>query len=422
MILKIGSKGTVVKEIQSLLVQIGYNPGPIDGYYGTKTFKAVRSFQKDNNLTPDGIIGPNTYTVLEKFLKGYDIYYVQKGDTLWKIARNYYTTVGKIIAANPGIDPDNLYIGQRLTIPYGIDLIDTKIDYTYEILKRDIEGLKARYPFIEVGVVGKSVLGKNLYYIRLGTGKNEVFYNAAHHALEWITSPLLMKFTENFLKSYTDGKILRGYNLDQIWKESSIYIMPMVNPDGVNLVLNGLDPSFPYYNNLIKWNKGSKDFSKVWQANIRGVDLNHNYPAKWQEGKEAEEALGIYGPGPTRYSGPAPLSEPETQAVVNFVKQHDFRLTLAYHSQGQEIYWDFENMASAEARKIGEAFAKATGYELAQTYGITSYSGFKDWFILEYRKPGYTFEVGLGKNPLPIEQFPMIYQNNEEALLLASII
>ena len=77
----------------------------------------------------------------------------------------------------------------------------------------DIDGLEARYPFIETGVAGKSVLGKNLYYIRLGEGPNEVHYNGAHHALEWITTPLLMKFIENFCNAYSLGYSIRGYNV-----------------------------------------------------------------------------------------------------------------------------------------------------------------------------------------------------------------
>ena len=224
-ILKVGSKGTDVMEIQSLLKKIGYNPGPIDGDFGQQTKNAVIQFQRDNGLDPDGIIGPQTYTVLDVLLRGYDEYYVQPGDTLWKIARDYYTTLNKVIAANPGVNPYQLQIGQRIIVPYGIDVVDTDIDYTYEIMERDIAGLKARYPFIEVGVAGESVLGKKLYYIKLGDGPNQVFYNGAHHSLEWITTPLLMKFTENFLKSYTDGKNIRGYDLEQIWDNSSIYII-----------------------------------------------------------------------------------------------------------------------------------------------------------------------------------------------------
>ncbi len=421
-ILKVGSKGTDVMEIQSLLKKIGYNPGPIDGDFGQQTKNAVIQFQRDNGLDPDGIIGPQTYTVLDVLLRGYDEYYVQPGDTLWKIARDYYTTLNKVIAANPGVNPYQLQIGQRIIVPYGIDVVDTDIDYTYEIMERDIAGLKARYPFIEVGVAGESVLGKKLYYIKLGDGPNQVFYNGAHHSLEWITTPLLMKFTENFLKSYTDGKNIRGYDLEQIWDNSSIYIMPMVNPDGVDLVLDGLSTDNPYYNELIDWNNGSSDFSQVWQANIRGVDLNHNYPARWDESKEREIAMGITGPGPTRYGGPFPLSEPETETVTEFVKNHNFRLVLAYHTQGEVIFWQFEDLQPPVAKTIGDMFSKASGYRLAEITGIGAYAGMKDWFIQEYRRPGYTIEAGLGKNPLPISQFDKIYNDNEELLLLASIV
>lgn len=421
-VLEIGSQGTDVMEIQSLLKKIGYNPGPIDGYYGPKTRDAVISFQKDNNLSPDGIIRPQTYNLINVLLRGYDDYYIQPGDTLWQIARNYYTTVNKIVTANPGINPYQLQIGQKIIVPFGIDVVDTDIDYTYEIMERDIEGLKVRYPFIEVGVAGESVLGRKLYYIRLGEGPNQVFYNGAHHSLEWITSPLLMKFTENFLKSYTDGKNIRGYDLEKIWNESSIYIVPMVNPDGVDLVLNGLSRDNPYYNELIRWNNGSTDFSKVWQANNKGVDLNHNYPARWQESKDAEIALGIVGPGPTRYGGPFPLSEPETEAITEFVKEHDFRLVLAYHTQGEVIFWQFDNLQPPEAKRIGEMFSNVSGYRLGEVYGIASYAGMKDWFIQEYRRPGYTIEAGKGKNPLPISQFDKIYNDNEEILLLASVV
>lgn len=421
-VLRLGSQGTDVMEIQSLLKKIGYNPGPIDGYYGTRTKDAVIAFQRDNNLTADGIIGPQTYKIIDILLRGYDNYYIQPGDTLWQIARKYYTTVNKIVTANPGINPYQLQIGQMIIVPYGIDIVDTNIDYTYEIMERDIEGLKARYPFIEVGSAGESVLGRKLYYIRLGTGPNQVFYNGAHHALEWITSPLLMKFTENFLKSYTNGKNIRGYDLQKIWNESSIYIIPMVNPDGINLVLNGLSRDNPYYEELIKWNNGSTNFSDVWQANNKGVDLNHNYPAKWDESRAAEIELGIFGPGPTRYGGPFPLSEPETEAIVQFVKDHNFRLVLAYHTQGEVIYWKFDDLQPPEAREIGELFSDVSGYRLGEVYGIASYAGMKDWFIQEYRRPGYTVEAGRGKNPLPISQFDKIYNDNEELLLLASVV
>lgn len=420
--LRPGSRGPYVKLIQSLLRRIGYNPGSVDGVFGPQTQRAVAAFQRDNGLTPDGIVGPVTWNYFQSFLRGYDTYTIRPGDTLYTIAQRFYTTVNAILTANPGVNPLYLRVGQIITVPYGIDVVFTDIDYTYDIMEMDIEGLEARYPFIETGVIGRSVLGRNLYYIKLGTGPVEVHYNGAHHALEWITTPLLMKFIENFCRAYATGSSIRGYNVREIWNMSSIYIVPMVNPDGVNLVLEGLKPDNPYYDQLLQWNRTGLPFSEVWQANIRGTDLNRNYPASWQEAKAQEESLGIFGPGPTRYGGPSPLSEPETQAMVNFTRQHNFKLVIAYHSQGQVIYWLYKNMQIPRARQIGEIFARASGYELSETPYEAAYAGFKDWFIEEFRRPGYTIEVGLGKNPLPITQFNTIYNDNEEIMLLAPIV
>ncbi len=415
-------RGTDVMEIQALLLKIGYNPGPIDGIFGEKMRRAVIAFQRDNGLTPDGVIGPVTFKALEPMLLGYDIYTVRPGDTLYQIARNYYTTLNKVLTANPNVDPYKLYIGQQIIVPFGIDVVDTNIAYTYEVMQRDIQGLRVRYPFIEVGSAGRSVLGKELSYIKLGNGPNKVFYNGAHHSLEWLTSPLLMKFTENFAKAYAQRSNIRGYDIRDIWEQSSIYIMPMVNPDGVNLVLNGLQPNNPYYNKLLQWNDTGRPFSQVWQANIRGVDLNHNYDALWEKYKEIAQREGYNKPGPTRYPGTSPESEPESKAVADFTRSHDFKLVLAYHTQGEVIYWNFENLAPPVARKIGEMFSNVSGYALDETYGLASYSGYKDWFIQEYRRPGYTVEAGLGTNPLPIWQFDKIYNDNEELLLLASVV
>lgn len=421
--LRIGMSGTDVMEIQAMLHKIGYNPGPVDGIFGMQMQQAIVQFQKNYDLPDDGVIGPATYMAMARYLNGYTVYTVRRGDTLYNLAQRFYTEPALILAANPGLNPDSLRIGQQLVAPYGFDVVDTNIDYTYDILKRDIEGLEARYPFLETGVAGRSVLGRNLYYIRLGNGPNRVFYNGAHHALEWITVPLLMKFIEQFSKAAVlDTRLGAGYNPRELWQRSSIYIIPMVNPDGVDLVLNGLSPDNPYYEDLIRWNNGSTDFSTVWQANNRGVDLNHNYNAAWQISKEAELALGITGPGPTRYGGTAPESEPESFSVADFTRAHDFRLVLAYHSQGEVIYWNFMDMAPPEGRPIGEQLSRVSGYELDETVGIASYAGYKDWFIQDYRRPGYTVEVGLGRNPLPISQFDQIYSDNINLLLLASII
>jgi g-D-glutamyl-meso-diaminopimelate peptidase len=231
-----------------------------------------------------------------------------------------------------------------------------------------------------------------------------------------------MKFIENFCRAYASDSRIRGYDIRDIWARSSIHIIPMVNPDGVSIVLEGVNPTNPYYEQLIEWNTTGRPFSEVWQANNRGVDLNRNYPASWDEAKAQEPGLGITGPGPTRYGGPSPLSEPESLAMVDFARDHDFKLVIAYHTQGKEIYWKYKDINPPNALTYGEIFARASGYRLSATPYEAAYAGFKDWFIEEYTRPGYTIEAGIGKNSLPISQFNTIYNENEEIMLLAPII
>lgn len=421
--LLLGSTGPYVKLIQSLLNRIGYKAGPVDGVYGQQMIQAVMQFQRNHGLSVDGVVGPATWSAFNSILRGYDVYTVRPGDTFYLIARRYFTTVNAIITANPGINPNSLMIGQTIIVPYGFDVVFTDIDYTYDIMQQNIQALKARFPFFQIGVPGKSVLNKNLYYIRLGTGPNQVFYTGAIHANEWITAMLLMKFIENFGKAYSIKGNIRGYNTADIWSRSSIYIMPMINPDGVNLVTEGLKPDNPFYQEILAINNGAFPLPQTWTANIRGVDLNLNFPAGWELEKAYEaNVLGITGPAPSDYGGPTPLSEPETQAAVAFTRQHNFRLVIAYHTQGRVIYWQYLDMAPPESLQIAELFSKVSGYRVETNPAEASYAGYKDWFIQEYGRPGFTIEVGLGVNPIPVSQFDTIYRENEEILLLGSIV
>ncbi|HOQ06675.1 MAG TPA: M14 family metallopeptidase [Clostridiales bacterium] len=420
--ISLGSTGPDVRLVQSLLNRIGYNSGPVDGIFGPRTYQAVIAFQANNSLAADGIVGPATWAVLDRLLRGYDTYTVRPGDTLYRIARAFYTTVDAIVTANPGIDPDMIRVGQRLVIPYGIDVVTLDVAPTYEIVQRQIEGLKARYPFLETGSIGKSVLGRELYYVRLGRGSREVSYNASHHANESITTPVLMKFIENYAKAYAAGGSIQGYNIRELSDLASIYIIPLVNPDGVDLVAYWPNYDDPAFTNAARLNRTGLPLPSVWKANIRGVDLNLNYPAEWEKEKQEELENGITGPGPRDYGGEAPLSEPESRAMADFTRAHDFRIVIAYHTQGEVIYWQFQNYAPPIALTIANQFAAITGYAVEEGTPEAAYAGYKDWFLQEFRRPGYTFEVGRGINPIPLSQAPAIYRQNEGALLLGAVV
>lgn len=413
---------TEIMKIQASLNKAGLRTGPVDGVPDRRTMTAVAKLQEKYGLPPSGLINPETEMLLRRLMLGFEVYTARAGDSPHIIARRYGTTAASIITTNPGLRDHAPAAGMEITIPLGSDVVDTNLFYDYAALKNDLTGLCVRYPFLHTESAGQSLLGKNLYVLRLGEGRNHVFYNATHHALEWINSLLLMRFAENFCKAYAVGGKIAGFDAGEIWRQSSIWLMPMVNPDGVELVLNGLREDHPYYERLIGFNGGSSDFSRVWQANAGGVDLNHNYDAGWELCKKAEKDYGIYGPGPTRYSGEKPESEPESRAVADFTCSHDFRLVLAYHSQGREIYWQYLDREPPDSRRIGELFAVTSGYELKKISGIASYSGYKDWFIDKFNRPGYTIETGHGKNPLPVSQFDRIYHENIELMLLAALV
>ena len=289
--------------------------------------------------------------------------------------------------------------------------LKSKKGYDYDALMRGVERFQSRYPFCEIFSIGKSVAKREIICIRIGNGPNKIFYNGAHHGAEWITSALLMKFIEEYLECYINGKRICDIPADFLIENVTLYVVPMVNPDGVDISINGARKYTADFPRLFRQNKNSSDFT-LWQANFNGVDLNHNYDALWELSREGEQRAGISGPGPTKYAGETPFSEPETRAMKKFTEENEFKLTMSFHSQGREVYYSFNDKEPVYSCFVAKALTLGTPYIAAIPYGTASYGGYKDWFIQDFRRPGYTIEAGFGENPLPISQFDEIYNDN----------
>ena len=136
-----------------------------------------------------------------------------------------------------------------------MNIVPTDKSYTYDLLTQNLFTLNRTFPFLNIQVVGSSVLGKNLYVVKLGTGSKKVFYSASFHANEWITSVVMMKFIEDYCNAYVNDLNLYDYNIKTLFNTVSIYIMPMVNPDGVDLVTGNIPKtsnSFVHTKNISK--------------------------------------------------------------------------------------------------------------------------------------------------------------------------
>src|SRR5699024_8855562 len=332
-------------------------------------------------------------------------YQIAAGETLWSIAMERNIPVDMLQLANPSINTQSLQIGQQIVIPERVNhLVIADFDhYTFDKMIRDIDRLLAVYPFIFQQTIGSSVMGKDILELQIGTGEKQAHLNGSFHANEWITTPVIMRFINEYARSLTNRASIRGLDLLPNLLETNLSVVPMVNPDGVNLVLEGASAAGDYQNHVLALNNQNPDFSN-WKANIAGVDLNNQYPAHW----EIEAARKPDSPQPRDYPGPHPLSEPEAVAMADLAEERNFSRMNAFHTQDEVIYWGYEGMEPPASESIVDEYARVSGYQPIRY--IDSYAGYKDWFIQEFRRPGFTVELGSGINPLPFSQFEEIYQ------------
>ncbi len=282
--------------------------------------------------------------------------------------------------------------------------------FDYSMLMKSLYRITEEHNILCLHYLGNSLLDRSIPMVTLGKGKKHVLYVGTHHAMEWLTALLLTNFIEEYCLILKKGNTVNKLEPKEILNSYTLHILPMLNPDGVEYQIHGVEQANPLCQRLLAMNGQNADF-RHWQANGRGVDLNHNYDAGFEEYKELERQNGIEGGSPTRYSGESPASEPETSALCNWLQFHRTQLSgvLTLHTQGEEIFYQSNEITLPRTTAIAQRISRLTGYTVQEAKGLASYSGLTDWCVQKLQLPSFTLECGKGVNPLPIEKANDIY-------------
>ncbi|MBQ9745134.1 MAG: hypothetical protein IJW19_08415 [Clostridia bacterium] len=287
----------------------------------------------------------------------------------------------------------------------------------YRALVERLEDIGEKSPYVHISYIGATVMGRRIPLVTIGNkdAKKGVLYVSTHHATENICTSVMLNFIEDYASLISTGKYACGINTRVLHEMRRICIIPMLNPDGVEYRLHGVDESNPLKERLLQYN-GGWDFN-LWNANGRGVDLNHNYNAGFDEYKRIECESGIT-PGRSRYSGESPESEPEVSAITEYINSNIDVIDgiLTFHTQGEEIFYKSMGYEAPGSAFLAKRIAKMTGYRISCAEGLASYGGLTDWFVRKYNKPSFTIECGKGKNPLGVSQISSIYLKLRETL------
>ncbi len=323
-----------------------------------------------------------------------------------------------IVAAQPRLDEHTIVVTKVKQVyqEQGI--------YTYGMLQEDIIALCTAYPdIVRFEILGQSADGRNIYQIIFGNPKAQraAFIQASIHGREYMTTQLVMDMLAEYAANYHTGNFL-GVPYEVLFEQMCFYIIPMSNPDGVTISQYGevgilQAENLAMVRNAFQWEPEKKsdyaDYLAKWKANARGVDINRNFDAGWENLNQK------IVPSAELYKGCVPESEPETQILAGAALQRRFDCVINYHARGELIYFDAAGN-TAEMSSCSQALAvianQINGYRMVncQDSSAVVLGGFGDWMMLKQGVPSITIEIGKGTCPLSQAEYPEIWNRNKE--------
>lgn len=240
----------------------------------------------------------------------------------------------------------------------------------------------------------RSIMGREIPLITVGQGERAVLYVGGHHGTEGATTAILLDFILDCIRQRERHSTVFEYSIDYLFEKRKLYIVPMLNPDGAEYVSGGVDSENPLYRRLLTMNEG-EDFSS-WQANARGVDLEHNYATGFLEYRQEAARQGILNGAPHGYGGEYPESEPETAALCRLLRlrREEIVGVLSLHGGEHSISCCCREKLTAKTMAAGRALARLCGYRLEHPDQTKARGRLGDWCIRELGRPAYRIGCG----------------------------
>lgn len=295
------------------------------------------------------------------------------------------------------------------------EIVDTTDHiYSYDEMMVDIQQLGEKYPdLIQVSAVGTSLDNRIIFQIVLGNpnAPKAIYVQSSIHGREWMNTWIMMKSLEENLKNW-NTVLPNGETYGQIFEDCCIYLLPMVNPDGVTISQYGFDGI--RNEELRNYGLSLKGASnpRRWKANARGVDLNRQFSVGWNS--NVTEMV----PCSDTYNGVAPFTEPEAIAIKNALEQRKFVAAITYHTMEGAIYWNLGQQGDLFVRNqiLANACQAISGYRLDP--GPSELKGLEyNYMIWEKGIPTVCIETGRKYSPLPYSEWDDVWRENSMMLV-----
>lgn len=290
------------------------------------------------------------------------------------------------------------------------------MEHSYFEIKKIIANLRGRYPFAEWIPIGKTVAGRDIPALIIGTGTDYTVLQSGADPAFRLGTLLLLRFTEELCQCVINGRELCGVNIRKAMFRRGVIILPVLNPDGAEIAQRGETGCGYMSGKISQMCKG--EYSK-WRANLRGVELAGNFKGNFEQLNNAADQNSRQ-PGYCGFYGYRAESEPETVALAGLIHKKPTRGFLELSATGNSVWYGGGATPPPGSAKMAQVLAAVTGFSVTPPVGRPQ-TEICDYYARETGQPGFSLKLGEGRVLPQVSGLDGWYARLREALVLFSL-